>query len=181
MTPKQSPAQRNKHGKEFEKFVHEEAFHNLHLTYPIVWERVMDSAGAGNLVRAAESDFKLTARGTEIGRPYVFPIECKASSLETTFSKCFKDLIDSNQVAKLRIAQRAGTYGVYFFYSTISKEIEVWSAKIVNAAYLLNQRKHPFHGQPAYVIGRANFPVWAVQVCAKPQNFLADLIRSETL
>lgn len=125
-----------KHGKEFEKEVHEQ-FRKLYLKYPCTWERVVDSHDAGNIVRQADCDFKLTVKSPRDGAPWVFNIECKASVkyLSLADGGACRKLIKSDQIALMRIARRAGVGGVYMFKSTVTGIVEVWEADQVIDAW----------------------------------------------
>lgn len=130
------------HGKKFEKLVHDAARH-LPEKYPILWERVIDSHDAGNLVRAADCDFKLVIRAgppseEQLGRPWLYHIECKASTKYNSLADkgAVKALMKPGQIAKLRIARRAGVGGMVWFHSVSRGLIEVWNAVKVTEAYL---------------------------------------------
>lgn len=108
-----------KHGKEFEKLVHE-AFRKLPLTYPILWERVVDTHDAGNIISARDCDFKLVAKGR------VLHIECKAS---TRYEHLHKNLIKGSQWGKFRLADRAGVEVQIWFHSVKTGEVQIWDWK----------------------------------------------------
>ena len=105
-----------KHGKVFEKHVHE-AFRKLHLTYPILWERVIDTHDAGNIISARDCDFKLVRDGR------VMHIECKAS---TRYEHLHKSLVKPPQWGKFRLAARAGVKVKVWFHSVKTGWVEVW-------------------------------------------------------
>lgn len=128
------------HGKAFERDL-AEVMLPLVKKHPIVWERVVDSAYAGNVIRDADCDFKLTVCGADIGKPYVFWIECKASEKSETFSENFRDLVKTNQLALMRLGERAGVCCFYMFRSEITDRIEVWSMQDIAAWYYLKRSK----------------------------------------
>lgn len=169
------PSRRNQHGKIFEKKI-AEAFHGLHLQLPIEFRRVLDSASAGNFIRAAEGDFELTVASTEFGKPFRFRIECKSSDQFTEFSKCFRSLIKPHQNAAMRLAERAGICGVYLFWSVEMEWMEVWSGTLIAENY--PHKRKPLIGQPAITVSKKNLHIWASSVCHDPQAFLDSLVRS---
>lgn len=166
------------HGKAFERLVHN-VFSKMHLTYPMEWRRVIDSAAAGNIIQKADGDFELTVAGERYGSPYRFRIECKASIVEETLARNFRSIIKVHQSAKMRLAARAGICGIYMFHAVRNNEIEIWSSRHVDREHP-NKRK-PFNGRPAVVVSDANFPVIALKWVKNPAAFVQLLIDSETL
>jgi len=171
--PKLKPNQLNIHGKKFEKLTNS-VFHPLRLQLPIKWERIVDSAAAGNFIEARASDFELSVKSGQAGQPYRFLIECKASDQEATFAKCFKSLIKKKQLPKMRLAVRAGAIGLYFFHSVKTGEIEIWDFSQVKKAYYAKRTK--FEDVPRYVVTVANFPIFARRVCQDPARFVRDIL-----
>lgn len=171
-----SPAERNKHGKAFERFVHDNC-KDLKKTLPVEWKRVVDSAAAGNLIGKADGDFEFTVNSGMFAQPFRFRIECKASVEHETLATGFRSLIKDHQNAQMLLALRAGICGVYLFHSVQNDEIEVWFARPLAAAYHL--KRQPFYGRPAYVISSTNFPHFIKLWATKPAEVLAELLKSE--
>lgn len=171
--PKKSPNQLNKHGKAFENMVND-AFRPLEIKYPIVWERVIDSAAANNLIRDAESDFRLRIKSEQAGRPFEFLVECKASVLENSFNRCFRSLIKKNQLPLMRKAARAGCACIYLFHSVNNKEIEVWSMKQLKDAYYA--KRTVLDQQPLYVLEQKNLPKFAERWVTRPAAFVSTVL-----
>lgn len=165
-------------GKDFERFV-DPIFRALMLEMPLYWSRITDSAAAGNLIAAKEGDFELTFPLGPKGHSLSFTVECKASAVHTSLGSCYKDAIRASQAGKMRLRARGGFYGVYFFYSVQNEEIEIWSYAPLLAALYMKRTK--FYCQPAYVISKENFPVFARMWATNPQEILEKLIRSETV
>lgn len=146
-----------KHGKEFEKLV-SNAVGKLYLEYPSLWERVLDSHDAGNIVRKADCDFKLIVRSQTHGAPWVFHIECKASVKYSSLSDkgAAKSLVKAEQAAKLRIAHRAGIHGMILFHDVNAERVEVWNAAAVTG--------HMYHkadmGQPFATFPEEHMGEW---------------------
>lgn len=166
---KKSPSQLNKHGKAFEKIV-SDAFSPLETKHPIVWERVIDSAAAGNLIRDAEADFRLRVKSENPGQPFEFLIECKASVLENSFNRCFRSLIKPAQLPLMRKAARAGCCCLYLFHSVNNREIEIWSLKQLKEAYYAKRTK--FEGQPLYVLEQKDLPNFALRLVTRTKAFI---------
>lgn len=148
------------HGKEFEKEVHD-AFRNLYNLLPILWERVIDTHDAGNVVRKADSDFKLTINSGLPGRPYLFFIECKASVVydRLTDNGARRSLIGADQIAKMRLAMRAGVQGIFLFKSLNRSMIEVWDAAPVIEAW--SKKRFKWVAEPAGEVALADLDTWA--------------------
>lgn len=175
---KPTPRELNLHGQRFEKLVHE-AFSKVFLTKSVEWRRVIDTAGAGNIIGKADGDFNLIVSGKEYGSPYHFRIECKASTLEETLAKNFRSLIKAHQSAQMRLAARAGICGIYMFYSVQNDEIEIWSARKLDAEY--GNKRQAFHGLPAVVVSSKNLHIVVEQWVNDPSGFLDKLVKSESL
>lgn len=146
MTSPRSPD--TAHGKAFEKAIHE-AVRNLNATLPIMWERVIDSHDAGNLIRNADCDFKLTVKSSSPGRPWVFHIECKASvkfpSLASNGAR--RSLIKGDQIGKMRLCERAGAHGIFLFLDVRAGVVEVWDAPAVIEAW--GKKRYNWVAQPS--------------------------------
>ncbi len=173
-----TPRERNLHGHKFEKFVHEH-FRNIFLTKSVEWRRVMDTAGAGNVIAKADGDFNLVVNGPSYGRPFYFRAECKASILEETLARNFRTIIKPHQSAKMRLAARAGICGIYMFHAVQNDEIEIWSARRLDAEH--GNKRKPFNGLPAIVVSSENFKHVVTQWVEDPQGFLDKLVKSESL
>jgi hypothetical protein len=126
-------------GKGFEHDVHEQ-FRNLHLTLPVHWERVVDSHEAGNLVRKSDCDFKLTVRTSQLGRPWVHYIECKSSVKHESLRNGLRSLVKPTQVAKMRIAERAGVFAWYWFRNENTKMVEIWTGQQIHRVFIEETR-----------------------------------------
>lgn len=126
-------------GKRFEHDVHDQ-FRNLHLTLPVHWERVVDSHEAGNLVRKSDCDFKLTVRSPQPGRPWVHYIECKSSIKHASLRNGLRSLVKTTQVAKMRIAERAGVFAWYWFRNEKTKMVELWSGRQIHPVFVEETR-----------------------------------------
>lgn len=170
-----SPSESNIHGKKFENRVNE-AFKDLYKTVPCKWERVIDSAAAGNVIRTAESDFNLQINSDYEGRPYIFAIECKASILCDTFTDRFRSLIRPGQYAKLRIAMRSGSFGIYLFHAVNTKQIEVWDGKSLCSEWPNKRQKS--YLRPAFTLSEANFKDFALWAIKNPYDFMTKIKES---
>jgi hypothetical protein len=173
--PAKKSAQRadNSHGKAFENMTNS-AFGPLHLKLPMTWERIIDSAAAGNFIAAREGDFRLRINSGVRGQPFEFLIECKASVLDDTFAKCFKRLIGEKQLPKMRLACRAGAIGLYLFHSVNTHEIEIWDFRQVAKAYY--EKRTKFEDVPKYLVSEMNYSYFANQLCSKPAQFIRDVL-----
>jgi hypothetical protein len=140
----------------------------------MTWERVIDSAAAGNFIEARESDFRMRIKSALRGQPYEFLIECKASTIDTTFAKCFKRLIGDKQLPKMRLAVRAGAIGLYFFYSVTTDEIEIWDFSQVAKAYYTKRVK--FEDVPRYIVSGVNYPIFAKKMVENPERFIREIL-----
>lgn len=153
-------ARKYDHGKAFEKEVHD-AFRSLYLKHPIRWDRIVDSHDAGNIVKSTDSDFKLTIASSKPGYPLVFCIECKASidfdSLADNGAR--RSLIRAPQLARMRLAMRAGMTGLYFFKSMGTGYIEVWDAHRVVDAWA--KKRYHWVAQPDIRIMSDDLKKWA--------------------
>ena len=122
------------HGKQFEKDL-SAVFSDLYKSYPVRFERTLDSADAGNVVRSADSDFRFLIRSADLGRPFVFYIECKASVTGKAFDGYFRSLVKPNQNASMAAVRRAGASAVVLYRDLANNTIEAWYGVSVNAAY----------------------------------------------
>jgi hypothetical protein len=164
-----------KQGKIFENEL-TSIFRPLSLRKPITWDRIMDSGGAGNIVGAVKGDFDLTIKSKFVGMPYRFIIECKASSVVNTFAGDFRDRIRSNQIAKMRLAQRAGVIGIFWFKSVKTGDTEIWSAHEVYDPYNATGRGRKGLKEPcAYTIHEKNLGRFAELLVADPEKFIIQL------
>lgn len=138
------------------------------------WERIIDSAAAGNFIESREADFKLRIKSERRGCPFEFLIECKASNQETTFAKCFKSMIGKKQLPRMRLAVRAGAIGLFFFHSVTTDEIEIWDFTQVSKAYY--EKRTPFEEVPRYVVTVLNYSVFAKRLVQDPDRFIRDIL-----
>lgn len=97
--------------------------------HPLLFERILDSAAAGNLVAKTPADFYVLNAGR------FSYVEAKFSSTADTLRSTFANAVKSHQLASARLAARAG--GAYWivFYSSVSKRFELW-----DGLYCANQR-----------------------------------------
>lgn len=165
------------HGKAFERDL-SSAFEKLSLAYACRWERVLDSGSAGNLVRNADSDFKLMVRaGAEAedrqGRPFVLYIEAKASNQGIPFGRCFRSLVKKNQNASLQMVRRSGACAVVFFHNIPTARIEVWRGQDINANYP-NFRK-PMSEVPAFAMPDYLLPKFAEELVKNPAGYFSHI------
>lgn len=132
-------------GKKFEHDLHEQ-FRQLHLSLPIHWERVVDSYEAGNLVRKPDCDFKLTVKSDIRGQPHVHYIECKSSVTHKSLRNCLRSILKTDQVAKMRMAARAGVNTWYLFRDETTKQVEVWEGSAIHHVFEFDERlkEEPF-------------------------------------
>lgn len=126
-------------GKKFEHDLHEQ-FRQLHLSLPIHWERVVDSYEAGNLVRKPDCDFKLTVKSDIRGQPHVHYIECKSSVTHKSLRNCLRSILKTDQVAKMRMAARAGVNTWYLFRDETIKQVEVWKGSVIHRVFEFDER-----------------------------------------
>ena len=161
-----------KQGKLFENEL-SNVFRPLSLRKPIMWERIMDSGGAGNLVRAAKADFDLTIKSKFVGMPYRFQIECKASSHVNTMAGDFRKRISAHQIAEMVKAHRVGVIGFFWFKAVKTGDTEIWSAHEVCAAYHVKGKglKLPC----AYTINEKNLGRFAESMVSDPEKFIIQL------
>lgn len=163
-----SPSQRNAHGKVFERFV-DNCFRPLTRTHPCEWERVLDSAAAGNVVRSADADFKLQIHSGYIGRPWRFYIECKSSVKHESLSSCLRSMVKPHQMAKLRLAYRSGAVPLILFENQ-DQLVEIWYAKDLFDVYSL--KRVAVEELPAKSITKKNFPRFAENLVTQPKIFI---------
>lgn len=96
---------------------------------PLLFERILDSAAAGNLVAKTPADFYVLHSGK------FSYIEAKFSSTADTLRSTFANAVKSHQLASARLAVRAGGSYWVVFYSSVSKRFELW-----DGLYCANQR-----------------------------------------
>ena len=153
------------------------AFRAASLIHPIRFSKVTDTGAAGGrVVASVDGDFELTAASGIPGQPYRFNIEAKSSRVDDEFRSCFRSLVKSDQLGRLRLAIRAGSYGVFFFKAVGLDQIEVWSAQRIIDKYYVRAAK--LDGAPAYTVACGNLKTFAMQISKDPKEFLAQLQRS---
>lgn len=166
------------HGKVFERYFSTETA-SLDQKLPITIERVIDSAAAGSVIRGADCDFKLTIRGEKPGRPYHFLLEMKASVRFDTFGPGFKELIDSSQLARMKKAERAGSIGLYLFYSIPTGMVEVWDAHKLHVPYYTRGKANTLEQEsPVLTVAKRNLRTWVSMTCANPEVFVSHIVGS---
>lgn len=166
-----------KHGKEFENDLHEE-FRNQYMRRPVRWTRIMDSGGAGNLIRKAAGDFSLMVDSKEKDscRPFFFQIECKATVQDLKFESRYRDFIKSEQNASMVMSMRAGAQGIYLFRYVNLGYFEVWDAELVARFYPFKRTR--IEGKPAMTVSDCNIPAFAESICTDPCPLLEELRRT---
>lgn len=107
---------------------------------PILVERILDSAAAGNLVARAPADFYV------LHSSRFSYIEAKFSETAETLRSTFANAVKSHQLASARLAARAGGFYWIVFYSSVSKRFELW-----DGLYCANQRAK---GSPLAIVER---------------------------
>lgn len=168
-----SPRDLNKHGKEFEKLC-DSAFGPLETKFPIIWERILDSASVGNVIRTAEGDFRLRVRSPDQGQIFEFLIECKASVVENSFNRCFRSLIKPDQLPLMRKHRRAGVVCIYLFQAVNNKEIEIWTLKQLKDAYY--EKRKAFTDEPRYIMDQGNLKKFAERLVSNPKGFITSVL-----
>lgn len=161
------------HGKALERDLATE-MNKLEMKVPMLWERVVDSAYAGNIIRDADCDFKLTVPGAGIGQPFLFWIECKASINHTTFVTGFRGLVKTNQLALMRKGERAGACGFYMFRAEPSKKIEIWSLQDIAAWYY--QKRVTMLSEPKFVFGDHRLAEFCEKLVTQPDHMLRKIL-----
>lgn len=161
------------HGKELERDLAAEMI-PLSKKHPCVWERVVDSGTAGNIIRDADCDFKLVVRSEEIGLPFLFWIECKASVNHDTFVTGFRKLVKTNQLALMRIGERAGACGFYMFRSVKLQKIEIWSLQDIAAWYY--QKRVTMLSEPKFVFADRRLPEFCEKLVTDPAHMLRKIL-----
>ena len=96
---------------------------------PLLFERIVDSAAAGNLIGKTPADFYVLNAGR------FSYVEAKFSSAAETLRATFANAVKSHQLASARLAARAGGSYWIVFYSGVSKRFELW-----DGLYCANQR-----------------------------------------
>jgi len=163
------------HGKEFER-EWAEAFAPLYKSYRCRFERVLDSASAGNLVRKADSDFKLQVESGLYGRPYSFYVECKASNAGKPFANYYRSLVKSSQNSSLQMAARCGAIAVVAYKDVLTGEIQIWSGKIINVCYPV--KRVALNGSPAYHTNLRNLSGFAESWVISPHLMAMGIQKS---
>ena len=162
------------HGKQFEREL-SQAFNGLDRKYPVKFTRILDTAGAGNIVRAADTDFKLMVSSGQPGRPFVFHFECKATVRDIDFTGAFRSFVKPHQNAAMAMAERAGACGAYLFKHVNKNLIEVWNAHSVSLIYGLKRQR--LGCGPAIVFPLEKLCQFAEQACNTPIS-LVEKIRA---
>jgi hypothetical protein len=150
------------HGQIFQSDLHA-AFKDLDKRFPVRWGRVIDSAGAGNLIKKADADFKFQLRAPEVGRPFYLTIEAKATVMDKKFNTYFRSLVKPHQNGAMIMQMRAGAQGCYIVRFVNRKEIELWDAWLIGAYYPLLRK--PIVGEPALIIKDDELQSFAVRCC----------------
>lgn len=88
--------------------------------HPAMWGRFYDTKSAGNLIPNQPSDFWMVYKGR-----MVF-VEVKFSEAAESLSNVFSKAVSDNQIASSRLAHRAGGSYWVVFYSSLSRQYEVW-------------------------------------------------------
>lgn len=89
-------------------------------TGPLMFERITDSAIAGNLIGKQPADFYVLSRG------HFFYLEAKFSEVSSSLRSVFSGAVKAHQLAAARKSQRAGGSYFIFYYSSVTKVHEVW-------------------------------------------------------
>lgn len=160
------------HGKELERDC-TAAFGDLYKSFPCRWERTLDSGAAGNIVRNADSDFRLLVRSNWSGRPFLFYIECKASKQGKLFANYFRSLVKANQNASLAAARRGGAEAFVIYRDCMYDRIEIWRARDINAAY--GYKRQPMQASPIFQFDNSRLGSFALFCVSKPNELLAAL------
>lgn len=166
------------HGKIFEAYINSQ-MSEIMRERPCYWARILDSASAGNLIEAREGDFEFTMRAEGQGKCYGIIVECKASTEHNSLASCFRSMLRTKQIARMRLRMRGGYTGVYLFHAVENDEIEVWSAAPLLEAFY--QKRTKFFCQPYIVIQKDKFKFLAESWVKNPEEFIQKLIRSETV
>jgi hypothetical protein len=160
------------HGKEFEKDC-TAVFGHLYMQFFCRWERTLDSGAAGNIVRNADSDFRLLVKSEWSGRPYLFYVECKASKQGKPFENYFRSLVKPNQNASLHAARRGGAEAFVLYRDLVMDQIQVWRGRDVNEYY--GHKRQPILASPAFQFMNSQLANFAVLAASKPAELLAAL------
>ena len=161
------------HGKTLEKDL-SGIMNLLEDSHPIHWERVVDSAYANSLIRAADCDFKLTVYSGTPGQPFVFWIECKASVQPLPFTKLFRSLIKKDQLPLMRKGERGGVCGLYMFRSVPTQRIEIWSLQDIAAWYY--QKRTEMLSEPKFSFPNHRLAEWCEQLCTRPDYMRGKIL-----
>lgn len=163
------------HGHEFEQELHG-AFKDAYKRFPVRWGRVMDTAGAGNIIGKAEADFRLMICSAMAGMPLMFHIEAKATIRpEVCFERNYRDFVKPHQNAAMIMSVRAGATGLYFFKRVYAHEFEVWNSSLIGDVY--PTKRTAIKGAPAmkWSTDEASLALFAEYVCRNPADFLASI------
>jgi penicillin-binding protein-related factor A (putative recombinase) len=87
---------------------------------PLIFERILDSKAAGNLVKRAPADFYFLYNGR-----FAY-LEAKFSEKHVTLRSCLSSAVRPHQLASARLVQRAGGRYWFLFYSKVSEQYEIW-------------------------------------------------------
>lgn len=175
----ETPAQRNVHGKKFERYLREDCFGPLLLTHPVQFERIIDAAAAGSThVGKAKGDFTLQIKSEKRGLPYSYLVECKASSVHESLADCFRSTINSDQLGKMRKFERAGGLGLYFFHSLKTDEIEIWPAQPIMEVY--HEKRVALLDYTVCRNAHANMPRRARDIVTSPSIFHQAVLAKRT-
>ncbi len=158
-----------KHGKEFEKDCNK-AFKDLYTKFNCRWERTVDSAGAGNLIRSADSDFRLLIKSAYVGCPVVIYIECKASKSGIPFQRYFRSLVKSNQNAAMKGVRRAGAVAIVLYKDELKERITSWDGALINKFYPL--KRVAMEGDPLHEFDAVYLPAFAERLVSDTHSYL---------
>lgn len=95
---------------------------------PFYYDRIYDTKSARQYIPVRPGDFYIGYNGKAA------ILECKASSVHASLKNGLSALVDSGQVAKMRLWIRSGNKGFYLFRSELSQIVEIWDgADVVEA------------------------------------------------
>ena len=163
------------HGHVFEQELHE-AFKHMYMRFPVRWGRVMDTAGAGNIIGKAEADFRLMVASNMSGNPFMFHIEAKATIRpEICFEKNYREFVKPHQNAAMVMSVRAGATGIYLFKRVYAEEFEVWNSSLIGDVY--PHKRTAVCGVPAgkFRTDKDSLARFAEYVCTNPADFLLSI------
>lgn len=160
------------HGKELERDC-SAAFSSLYKSYRCRWERTLDTAAAGSIVRSADSDFRLLINSGVQGKPFLFYIECKASKQGKPFQSLFRSLVKPGQNAALHAVRRGGAQSFVLYRDCVKGVLEIWRGRDINAWY--TEKRKPMDASPAVVAPNEQLPLMAQLFVQHPQKLLDAL------